>query len=130
MLKTSMVRHKIVRAQYAEQMTNPKAVQLRVKVNGKFTIPKNYTTHPNVVVHLQLVIGDEKEQLYLHFHSATLFHVDSCDEPKITESMIRAQCLPIALKELRGSVRAVTVAYGLPPLELPPLDGENPIPQV
>ena len=130
MLKTSMVRHKIVQARYAEQLTNPKAVQLRIKVNGKFSIPKNYTTHPNLAVHLQLVIGDEKEQLYFQFHSATIFHIDACDEPKITDSMIRAQCLPIALKELRGSVRAVTQAYGLPPLDLPPLDGENPIPQV
>ena len=49
------------------------------------------------------------------------------DEKKeeIKEEDVRRICLPIALTELRKTVRNVTEAYGMPALDLPPFEEET-----
>ena len=43
----------------------------------------------------------------------------------IIEDMVRTECLPIALTQLRKTVRNVSEAYGRGPIDLPPFDEEN-----
>ena len=63
--------------------------------------------------------------MYLMLETATLFDVTEQQEA-VTEQMVRQECLPVAMAELRETVRQVSAAYGIaPPLELPPFQEEN-----
>ena len=43
---------------------------------------------------------------------------------EVSEEEVQTKCFPIALSELRKTVKKVTEAYGIPVVDLPPFEEE------
>lgn len=94
---------------------------LLYNTSGQFIIPRNIKKNDYVVVQLDFQIGDENAYLFLKLQTTTTFLIESVDEA-INEETVKKECLPVALERLRETVREVTRAYGIQPIELPTYD--------
>ena len=78
-----------------------------------------------LAVQLKLTLGKSDERLYLELETISTFEVKKDNNIKeISEEEIQSKCFPIALFELRKTVKKVTEAYGIPVVDLPPFEEE------
>ena len=62
--------------------------------------------------------------MFLYLETISVFEpVDTVTE--VDKGVVEKQCIPVALGELRKTVKMVTESFGMPPLDLPPFDGED-----
>ena len=64
------------------------------------------------------------ERLYLTLETISRFEVEK-DSDEVSEEEVRLKCFPVALSELRKTVKKVTEAYGIPVVDLPPFEEET-----
>lgn len=117
-------RHRVKKANFFENTEIDKKNNIEVGVEGGILIPKDSEKNENVVIQLKFHFGKEDERLFLGLETLSIFEPEDIKKD-ITEEMVHKNCLPIALSQLRKTVKEVTEAYGMPPLDLPPFEEEN-----
>lgn len=98
---------------------------IEVGVEGGIRIPKDFSESRNVVVQLSLHFGEEGDGIVFTLKTVCVFEAEESLGTEITEEMVRSECLPVALTQLRKIVKNVSEAYGRGPIDLPPFDEEN-----
>lgn len=117
-------KHRVKEAAFLENTEVEKKNNIEVGVEGSILIPKDSDSNSNVVVQLKFHFGKKEERLFLFLETISVFEPENIVDV-ITEKMVREKCLPIALSQLRKTVKMVTESYGMPPLDLPPFEEEN-----
>ena len=117
-------KHRVKEAAFLENTEVEKKNNIEVGVEGSILIPKDSDANKNVVVQLKFHFGKKEERLFLYLETISVFEPENIADV-ITESMVHEKCLPIALSQLRKTVKMVTESYGMPPLDLPPFKEEN-----
>jgi len=115
--------HRVKKALFKEHHDKQKSNNLEVGLEGNTLIPKDTEKNRKVIVQLKLALGGEEAHLFLELETISVFEAEDMSVD-INEDSVEKNCLPIAFASLRKSVKNVTEAYGLPPLELPPFEGE------
>lgn len=115
-------RHSVKEAAFLENLARKKKADLDIKVEGNLIIPKEQGR--DVVAKLKMSLGGKDDRMYLMLETITVFSVQKQAET-VTEPMVRQECLPVAMAKLRETVRQVSGAYGITPLELPPFREEQ-----
>ena len=115
-------RHSVKEAACLENLARKKKADLDIKVEGNLIIPKEQGR--DVVAKLKMSLGGKDDRMYLMLETITVFSVQKQAET-VTEPMVRQECLPVAMAKLRETVRQVSGAYGITPLELPPFREEQ-----
>ena len=117
-------KHKVQETRFCENIEIEKNNDIEVGVQGSILIPKNFELNKNIIVQLKFRFGKEEERLFLYLETISVFEpVDTVTE--VDKGVVEKQCIPVALGELRKTVKMVTESFGMPPLDLPPFDGEN-----
>lgn len=117
-------KHKVQEARFCENIEIEKNNDIEVGVQGSILIPKNFELNKNIIVQLKFRFGKEEERLFLYLETISVFEpVDTVT--KVDKGVVEKQCIPVALGELRKTVKMVTESFGMPPLDLPPFDGED-----
>ena len=117
--------HRVKEASFLENFSKKKQEQMNVGVEGNILIPQNQENGRDVMVKLRLRLGSREDRMYLMLETVTIFDVSDQNET-VTEQLVRQECLPVAMEELRETVRQVSAAYGVtPPLQLPPFKEEQ-----
>ena len=114
--------HIVGEASFIENDEKEKKNNIEINVNGGILIPKDECK--KAVVKLVIQLGKEDERIYLLLKTISVFEVTGTDENVITEEEVNQKCLPIALAQLRKTVKKVLEAYGRPGIDLPPFEGE------
>lgn len=126
MSNIKLKKHSVKEASFIENKEKEKKKKVEVEVEGGILIPRNYDNSKYVVVQLKFHLGNPEERLYLAMETLSTFEIESEEENNdISEETVQAACLPIALAELRKTVKRVTEAYGIPALDLPPFEEES-----
>lgn len=113
-------------ASFIENREKDKKNNVEVGIEGGILIPKDYHNSRYLVVQLKFHFGNPEERLYLTLETLSGFEIEMEGEnSEIKEDDVQAACLPVALAELRKTVKKVTEAYGMPALDLPPFEEEN-----
>lgn len=118
-------RHSVKEAYFNENSEYEKKNNIEVNVEGGILIPKDFSESRKVVVKLDFQFGKEDERIVFALETVSAFEADESLGTDITEEMVRSECLPIALTQLRKTVKNVSEAYGRGPIDLPPFDEEN-----
>lgn len=118
-------KHRVANASFMENFDVGKKKGTEIGVKGNIVVPKVPETGANIIVTLQFHMGSANERLFLTLETISAFEVKGGFEEQLTEKTVQEKCLPIALAELRKTVKKVTEAYGLPPLDLSPFEEEN-----
>lgn len=118
-----LVQHNVISASFTENTEREKKKDIDISVEGGILIPKDLEKTKYLVVQLKLNFGKPDERLYLILETKSRFEVQK-DGHEISEEEVRSKCLPIALSELRKTVKKVTEAYGIPVVDLPPFKEE------
>lgn len=119
-------KHSVKEASFIENREKEKKKNIEIKIDGGILIPKDYDNSKYVVVKLKIHLGSPEERFYLILETLSVFEVEKEREnTDISEVAVRVACLPVALSELRRTVKKVTEAYGMPGLDLPPFEEEN-----
>ncbi len=119
-----LMKHSVKTASFAESFERVKKNNLEIEASGNISIPKNEDKNNHIMIKLKFRMGKEDERLYLTLETLSVFGIEN-DKIEINEDSVRKECLPMALANLRKTVKMVTEAYGMPALELPPFEGEN-----
>lgn len=115
--------HFVEEASFVENVEKEKKKNIEVSVEGGILIPKE--KEKKVIVKLSFHLGKETERMNLFLKTVSFFEVVGDGDNTITEEEVHNKCLPIALSQLRKTIKNVMVAYGRPGLDLPPFEGEN-----
>ncbi len=98
---------------------------VEVGVEGGILIPKDSVNGKHLAVRLKFHFGKPEERLYLELETLSIFVIERDGEFfEVREEDVEAECLPVALTELRKTVKEVSQAYGIPVLDLPPFEEE------
>ena len=116
-------KHIVGEASFVENSEKEKKNNIEVSVEGRAFIPNDGGS--KAVVRLDFHFGKEDERLYFLLKTSSVFEVIGDTETFVTEEEVNKKCLPIALAQLRKTVKKVMEAYGRPGLELPPFPEEN-----
>ena len=116
-----LVQHNVKSASFTENKEKEKKKDIDVSVEGGILIPKDLGKIKYLVVQLKLNFGKSDERLFLTLETISRFEVEK-NSSEISEEEVRLNCLPIALSELRKTVKKVTEAYGIPVVDLPPFE--------
>lgn len=116
-------KHIVGEASFVENSEKEKKNNIEVSVEGRAFIPNDGGR--KAVVRLDFHFGKEDERLYFLLKTSSVFEVIGDTETFVTEEEVNKKCLPIALAQLRKTVKKVMEAYGRPGLELPPFPEEN-----
>lgn len=121
-----LVKHYVKKASFIEDKDNEKKTKIEVNVEGGALVPKDIKNAKHVAVKLRFCFGKEDEFVFLTLETLSKFQIlkDNDENEEITEDVIQTKCFPIALAELRKTVKKVSVAYGMPELDLPPFEEE------
>ncbi len=117
--------HQVKTAHFVENAERGKKDSLETKLNGNSLIPKDISAGKRVTIELDFQMGNEDEWLFLTLNVVSVFEIVN-DQIAMDSDLVRKECLPVALSNLRHTVSSVTEAYGLPPLKLPPFEEESP----
>ena len=117
-------KHRVREATFLENTEIEKKNNIEVGVEGSILIPKDSDSNKNVVVQLKFHFGKKEERLFLYLETISVFKPENIADV-ITENIVHENCLPIALSQLKKKKKMVTESYGMPPLDLPPFEGEN-----
>ncbi len=126
MNKFKLSKHSVKEASFIENREKEKKNNVEISVEGGALIPKDLENSKNLAVQLKCSIGNPGEYLYLTLETLSVFEIEREGENvEIKEEDVQTVCLPIALTELRKTVKKVTDAYGIPFLDLPPFEEET-----
>jgi hypothetical protein len=121
-----LVQHNVKSASFVENREKEKKKDIEVSVEGGILIPKDLRKTKYLIVQLKLNLGKSEERLYLTLETISRFEVEKdSDSNEISEEEVRLKCFPVALSELRKTVKKVTEAYGIPVVNLPPFEEET-----
>lgn len=125
MINFVLKKHKVEKAFFAENKEYERKNNVEIGVEGSVLVPKEIKDNNYAMIQLKFHVGKPDERLYLALDTVSTFEINEYDtKTKINEDIVRKKCIPIALTELRKTVKNVTEAYGLPALELPPFEDE------
>lgn len=117
--------HCVKAASFIENKEKEKKNNAEVRVEGGILVPKDSENSKYLSVKLKVYLGNTEERLFLMLDTLSAFEIErEAENIEITEEEVREKCLPVALAELRKTVKKVTEAYGMPALELPPFEEE------
>lgn len=116
-------KHSVKTASFIENTEKEKKNNFEVGVAGNILIPKDKRKHGNITIQLKFHLGNEKERLHLTMETVSVFEMENKNRA-VSEEDVQKDCLPLALANLRKTVKMVTEAYGLPGLDLPPFEEE------
>lgn len=120
-----LVQHNVKASSFNENKEKEKKKDIEVGVEGSVLIPKDIQRTKYLIVQLKLNFGKPDERFYLTLETVSTFEIEKDNTSKeISEEEVRAKCFPVALAELRKTVKKVTEAYGLPTVDLPPFEEE------
>ncbi len=119
-----LVQHNVKSASFIENNEKEKKKDIEVAVEGGGLIPKDLRKTKYLIVQLKLNLGKSDERLYLTLETISRFEVEK-DSDEVSEEEVRLKCFPVALSELRKTVKKVTEAYGIPVVDLPPFEEET-----
>lgn len=119
-----LVQHNVKSASFIENKEKEKKKDIEVGVEGGILIPKDLRKTKYLIVQLKLNLGKSDERLYLTLETISRFEVEK-DSDEISEEEVRLKCFPVALSELRKTVKKVTEAYGISVVDLPPFEEET-----
>ena len=118
-------RHSVEEAYFNVNVEVAKKNTIEVGVEGGIRIPKDFSESRKVVVQLSFHFGQEDERIIFTLKTVSVFEAEESLGTEITEDVVKRECLPIALAQLRRTVKNVSEAYGRGPIDLPPFDEEN-----
>lgn len=118
-------RHSVEEAYFNVNGEIEKKSNIEVGVEGGIRIPKDFSESRKVVVQLHFHLGQKDERISFTLKTISVFEAEESLGIDITEDMVRTECLPIALTQLRKTVKNVSEAYGRGSIDLPPFDEEN-----
>lgn len=120
-----LTQHNVKSASFFENMEKETKKDIAITVEGGVLIPKNLKETKYLIVQLKVELGKTDEYLFLSLETISKFEIESnYVDNKISEEDVQRECFPIALSELRKTVRNVTAAYGIPVIDLPPFEDE------
>ncbi len=120
-----LVRHRVIGASFIENKEKEKKNDAEVGVEGSILIPKDIHEAKHLIVQLKVNLGQPDERLYLMLETVSMFAIEKAGNiEEISEEEVRAKCFPVALSELRKTVKKVTEAYGMSAVDLPPFEEE------
>lgn len=125
MIRFHLKSHSVKEASFLEQLERAKKGEMKVGLEGKIIIPQNPSYPAQVTVRLKMRLGSKEDCMYLMLQTVTVFDAEGPRE-ELNEQAARRDCFPAAVEKLRETVKQVTEAYGMTPLELPPFAEENP----
>ena len=117
-------KHSVKKASFVENFDKEKKNNLDMQLNGNISVPKNVDKNSHIMINLNFHIGKEDDRFYLAIETLSVFEIEN-ETLEISEESVRKACVPAALTNLRKTVKKVTEAYGMPALDLPPIEGEN-----
>ncbi len=117
-------KHVITKAYFEEKEGKEKKESADLNVAGNIIVPKDFKENRSITVKLNLSLGNEEDRILLTLDTLSYFEVKEECPLSETDEILRKACLSIALTELRKTAKDVSVAYGRPPLDLPPFDDE------
>jgi len=120
----NMINHVVGEAYFIEHSDREKKTGVELGVDGEIIIPKDITEATKTAVNLKFHLGSEDERLFLVIKTVTTFDVMECCDVPISEDLVKSECVPIALAQLRNSIKTIMEAYGRTPVELPPFEDE------
>lgn len=118
-----LIQHHVKAASFFENREKEKKENIDVSVEGGILISKNMSETKYLIVQLKFDLGKSDERLYLTLETESKFEVEK-NSDEISEEEVKRNCFPIALSELRKTVKKVTEAYGMTVLDLPPFEEE------
>lgn len=119
-------KHSVRAASFIENREKEKKNNVEVSVEGGILIPKDSENSKYLAVQLKFSFGNPEERLYLILETLSTFEIErEGANIEIKEEDVQAVCLPVALAELRKTVKKVTEAYGISVLDLPPFEEET-----
>lgn len=118
-----LIQHHVKAASFLENREKEKKENIDVSVEGGILISKNMSETKYLIVQLKFDLGKSDERLYLTLETESKFEVEK-NSDEISEGEVKRNCFPIALSELRKTVKKVTEAYGMTVLDLPPFEEE------
>lgn len=119
-------KHRVKEATFIENREKEKKNNVEISVEGGILIPKDFENSKYLAVQLKFSFGNPEERLYLILETLSTFEIEREGENiEIKEEDVQAVCIPIALAELRKTVKKVTEAYGISVLDLPPFEEET-----
>lgn len=125
MMDFKLRKHNVIAASFMKNTEKEKKRNVEVSVEGGILIPKDFENSRYLAVQLKIHFGNPEEHLYLTLETLSTFEIDKArGTSEIREEKIQAVCLPVALTELRKTVKKVTEAYGISGLDLPPFEEE------
>lgn len=126
MIKFKLKQHSVREASFIENREKEKKNDVEVGVEGGVFIPKDADNSKYLAIQLKLHLGNPEERLYLTLETLSTFEIEREGETaEITEKDVQTRCVPVALTELRKTVKKVTEAYGIAALDLPPFEEET-----
>ena len=118
-------KHIVGEASFVENSEKEKKRNIEVGVEGGVLIPKESDEGRKAVVRLNFHFGKENERICLQLKTITVFEVTGNLNVPVSEQDVQKECLPIALAQLRKTVKNVMEAYGRPGIDLPPFEEES-----
>ncbi len=112
-------------AQFSINENIEKQENIEVGVEGGVRIPKDLSENRNVVIQLYFHFGEKNDGIMFNLKIVYFFEVEESLGTDITEEMVKRECLPVALTQLRKIVKNVSESYGRGAIDLPPFDEEN-----
>ena len=125
MNKFKLKKHSVREASFIENSEKERKNNVEVGVKGGVFIPKDSENSKYLAIQLKFHFGNPEERLYLTLDTLSTFEiVREGENVEIKEEDVQTACLPVALTELRKTVKKVTGAYGIAALDLPPFEEE------
>ena len=119
----TLKKHSVKSAYFKESSEKKKRKNIEIGVEGSVLIPKEHNNDECIIIQLFFHAGSSEEYFDLQLETISVFGIVEKDL-SITEEVVKQDCLPIALMQLRNTIEMVTQAYGKPALKLPPFDKE------
>ena len=116
-------KHHVNEASFIGNIEKVRNNSAEIRVEGGLFIPKDFGNSRYLTVQLKFSAGNSGERFYLMLETLSIFEIEG-EDSEMKEEDVQAVCVPIALAELRKTVKKVTEAYGIPVLDLPPFEGE------
>lgn len=125
MINFELKRHRVIKASFDENMDKEKKKSMELVVEGNIMIPKKLDNAKQIMIKLRFHLGSNEDRMFLVLETLSAFEMVEGVESELTEEIVQQKCLPVALANLRKTVKMVSEAYGLPSLDLAPFEGEE-----
>ena len=113
-LKKHSVKEAVFLQNYEMEKCNP----IDVTVKGNVSIQKKDECE---VAFVKLIcnIGKREERLYLKLETLSVFELNGEQDDVAKEELVKNSCVPIALVEIKKTIKNLSIAYGIQEIDLP-----------